>query len=177
MFVVAGIVVPGCGESRASDEELLAKHPDGSIYLDSESAPPGRGRGLPDVLRAQADVIGRGVGVAVGERRSDGSRIAPREGLWTYEYVRTTHTIQPDGTTMTHFPELEKGSLGLEARGEYVHGKLQGEWTYWHPNGKKRANGRFVDDAMTGPWQFWLENGEPDRVNSGTYDKNVRVGP
>jgi hypothetical protein len=175
-FLLIGVSLAACWESRYPDEELLARCPDGSVFHDLESAPPGRGRGLPECLRAQADVIGRGVCVPVPERKVPGGCVALREGIWTYEYVRTEHTIQPDGSTMTHFSDLDETSLGREARGEYVHDSLQGRWTYWHPNGNQRATGHFVDGEMTGAWEFWLENGAPDLEHTGIYWKSMRVG-
>jgi hypothetical protein len=172
---LTGVILAACGDSRASDRDLLARYPGSIIFENLESAPPRPGRGLPDCLRAQADVMGRGVEIPEPEARPDGAHNCKREGPWVYAYVRTEHSIAPDGSTHTHYSDFAASKIGVEAEGEYVHNKLQGTWTYWHPNGRKRATGRFVDDAMTGPWQFWLESGEPDLVHSGMYEENVIV--
>ncbi len=172
-LAAGGVVLLACCDRQLGDKSLLALYPGGSMFEDMESAPPSRGRGLPDCLRAQADVIGSGVCVPVGEARTDGSHAASREGNWTYSYVRTTHTIAPDGSTRTHYEDLEDTRIGPEAKGDYVHNMLQGPWSYWHPNGSKRATGSFVDDEMSGAWEFWLENGEHDGAHSGTYAHNA----
>jgi hypothetical protein len=162
-------------DGRPTEAELLSRWPGGIVFTNLESAPPARGRDLPEVLRAPAAVIGRGVSVPVGPPRSDGSRLVHRVGEWIYEYVRVTETIAPDGSKRTLFEDLETTSLGIEARGEYRDNKLEGVWTYWHPNGQKRAMGSFVHDVMSGPWEFWLENGAPDTAHSGVYENNALV--
>src|SRR5262249_30334862 len=138
-IVCAGAVAvctTACGESRASEAQLLAKTPGGDVYQDLESDGSFAGIDLPEFLRPTADLIGRGVCVPVGEPRADGSRVANRNGEWTYEYVRTTKTTGTDGKTHTHFTDLETSSLGVEARGHYVDNRAEGEWTFWYPNGR-----------------------------------------
>jgi hypothetical protein len=171
----AAVFAASCGESRASDEDLLARYPDGSITQDGEADGSFSGIDLPDSLRPKGDLIGRGVCVPAERRLPDGTLPAYRVGEWTYEYMRTTKTVGPDGMTHTSFPTLEEGSLGLEARGSYAHDRAEGQWTFWYPNGKKRAVGSFVAGEMSGPWKFWLEDGKPDAKHTGTYEHGALV--
>jgi hypothetical protein len=173
--IAAGLCALACGRSRASDKELAARVPGGLVFEDMESDGHFSGIDLPDFLRASADAIGKGVCVSVGEARLDGSHTAHRMGEWTYEYVRTTKTIDAEGKTHTHFTDLETSSLGIEAHGSYADDRAEGEWTFWYPDGKKRAIGRFVAGEMSGPWKFWLENGAPDTAHTGTYDHGSLV--
>jgi hypothetical protein len=175
LAVAAGVCALSCGESRASEEDLLARSPGGSITEDGESDGRFSGIDLPEFLRPSADLIGRGVCVTVGTPRSDGSYLADRTGEWTYEYMRTTKTLDAEGKTHTHFEDLETSSLGIEARGSYAHNRAEGEWTFWYPNKKKRAVGHFTAGEMSGPWKFWLEDGKPDPKHTGTYDHGVLV--
>jgi hypothetical protein len=173
-FAVA-VLVASCGESRASDKELLARSPGGNIFEDLESQGRFSGIDLPECLRPTADLIGRGVCVKVGSPRPDGSYRAERTGEWTYEYVRTTKTLEADGKTLTHFEDLETSSLGLEARGSYANNRAEGQWTFWYPNGKRRAVGSFVAGEMSGPWKFWLEDGKPDAKHTGKNEHGALV--
>jgi hypothetical protein len=91
--------------------------------------------------------------------------------------VETTQTTSPDGQPVTHFADVEEGSLGLEARGEYESDVFVGEWTFWHPNGNKRAVGSFTAGKMSGEWSFWLADGAPDTALAGRYEDGVRASP
>jgi hypothetical protein len=175
LTAVAAACALSCGESRASDKTLLARSPGGSVFEDLESQGRFSGIDLPECLRPTAELIGRGVCVPVGEARADGSHRAHRTGEWTYEYVRTTKSIDAEGMMHTSFTDLEDSSLGVEARGSYVDNRAEGQWTFWHLNGKKRAVGNFAAGEMSGPWKFWLEDGKPDPRHTGTYDHGVLV--
>ena len=66
--------------------------------------------------------------------------------------------------------------------GNYRKGLMNGEWTYYHENGKFHAQGRFIDgdgsnssessgipfNGRTGRWSFWYENGK--KKSEGTYN-------
>lgn len=176
LTALAAIPTLSCGETRASDRELIARSAGGDVYQDLESDGRFSGIDLPESLRPNGDLIGRGVCVPVGEPSADGSRRAHRTGEWTYEYVRTTKTKDADGKPLTHFTDLEASSLGIEARGSFVDNRAEGEWRFWHRNGRKRAVGRFVAGEMSGTWKFWREDGAVDPNLTGTYEHGRMVG-
>lgn len=37
-----------------------------------------------------------------------------------------------------------------------------GKWTYWHENGRKKAEGNFKEGAMDGIWTYWYDNGQTE---------------
>lgn len=174
LLALASIAICSCDARRAAEKEQLARFPKGEIFEVCESLPPSIGRGIPDCLRARGAVLGRGVCVPLEERRPDGARDAPKWGQWTYEYAATIRWKAPDGTMHTRYTDLENSSLGIESRGEYRNNVPDGPWTYWHPNGRKRAVGQFSDGRMSGEWKFWLEDGTPDSTQSGVYENDVR---
>jgi hypothetical protein len=174
-LALAGVLC-ACGDSRAALEAgQLARFPRGEIVTECEHPAHTDVRGRPECLRLLAPVLGRGVCVPLDIVRPDGARNAPRWGRWTYEYVKTTQVELGSGVVSTRFGDIEKTSLGLEARGEYVDNEFAGEWTFWHPNGIQRAAGSFVGGAMSGEWEFRLADGSRDAELSGTYDAGVRT--
>lgn len=167
------ILVTACDSRRSFEEAQLARFPKGEIVEDLENPRTNAMRGLPEILRAQVPVIGRGVCVPLAIARPDGAHDAPRFGLWTYEYVKAEQTTSPDGKVTTHFRDIEETSLGLESRGEYVDNRKEGPWTFWYPSGEKRAAGCFKHDEMSGLWQFWSEDGSVDALHTGIYEHDV----
>jgi hypothetical protein len=164
-----------CEGRRDLAAEQLGLFPGSAIVHDLEPASPSLGRGLPECLRAPAAVIGRGVCVPDAVARSDGARSARKWGTWTYEYVSTTQSTSSTGERTTHFRDLEETRLGLESQGAYEANVFTGTWTFWHPNGKKRAIGGFVGGEMSGDWEFWLADGLVDIANTGRYEHGAHV--
>jgi hypothetical protein len=173
-FVLLLALVSGCDSRESLERVQLARFPTGQIFEDDEDPDHSAWRGLPKCLRVEVPVIGRGVCVPQDARGPDGARVALRNGVWTYEYVKAERRVSGDGTVSWHFRDLVDTSIGLEAQGEYVNNKYQGPWTFWHLNGEKRAAGVLVDDSMSGAWMFWLPDGSVDAGNSGVYEHNVR---
>lgn len=62
-----------------------------------------------------------------------------------------------------------------EAAGTLVDGLQEGEWTYWHPNGRESARGSYTKDVRSGTWTHWHENGAL-RMR-GSYAGERQVGP
>ncbi|MBK7645273.1 MAG: hypothetical protein IPJ19_19900 [Planctomycetes bacterium] len=73
------------------------------------------------------------------------------------------------------FTDIQTSSLGVEAEGEYASDVPIGLWTYWHPNGAKRAEGTFSAGKMSGIWQFWKADGSVDSELSGLYAGGART--
>ncbi|MBL8859809.1 MAG: hypothetical protein JNL28_14985 [Planctomycetes bacterium] len=166
-----------CDARRSLEAAELARFPTGVIFEDCENAQKNWTHELPECLRVQLPMLGRGVCVPRPEARPDGARDAPRWGVWTYEYVRVAQTQSPDGSIVTHFRDLDRSSLGIAARGEYQDNQLEGAWTFRHLNGLERAHGNFRAGAMTGPWSFWLEDGTVDTAHTGVYANGVLSSP
>ena len=49
-------------------------------------------------------------------------------------------------------------------------GKKQGEWTFYHSNGKIKSKGKFADDIKIGAWVYYFDNGKIEQT--GSYDKD-----
>lgn len=56
-----------------------------------------------------------------------------------------------------------------------VDGLQEGEWTYFHPNGRESARGSYAKDVRTGTWTHWHDNGSL-RMR-GSYARERQVGP
>ncbi len=53
------------------------------------------------------------------------------------------------------------------ASGSYRHGKREGRWVYYYPNGQKEATGAYRNGQEHGLWTFWYEDGR--KQGTGTY--------
>jgi len=172
------LLLPACGGSRAAREAAqVARFPTGEIVEDGFGPQSPDDLCRPASLRLAAPVLGRGVCVTRHDLPVPGGYASPRWGVWTYEYVRTTPHTAPDGLVGLSFTDIDTSSLGLEARGEYASDVLVGVWTYWHPNGAKRAQGAYADSKLAGEWRFWKPDGSADLERSGVYRAGDRVGP
>jgi hypothetical protein len=172
------LLILACGacDARARRERVqLARFPTGEIFEDGVSPGSVDDRDRPEDLRVLAPVLGRGVCVPVAVVRSDGARDALRNGVWTYEYVNAGRETRADGQVLTHYTDIEKSSLGLEAQGEYFQNRRIGIWTFWYPDGSLRAKGTFVDDTQAGTWEFRRADGSIDRERTGDYSRGTRV--
>ena len=56
-------------------------------------------------------------------------------------------------------------------------GKREGACRRFYPDGAKQAEGQYVDGKMEGEWTFWLSDGSVDTARSGTYAAGGRVAP
>lgn len=164
-----------CDARERREREQLARFPTGEIFQDGVSPGSSDDRARPEDLHVLAPVLGRGVCVPVGAVRSDGSRRAPRFGVWTYEYVNARRETRADGQVQTYFKDIEESSQGLEAQGEYFEDRRIGVWTFWYPDGKVRAKGSFVDDTLAGPWEYREADGSIDPERTGEYSGGKRV--
>ncbi|MCB1171567.1 MAG: toxin-antitoxin system YwqK family antitoxin [Leptospiraceae bacterium] len=61
----------------------------------------------------------------------------------------------------------------LMARGPYD-GARQGNWTFYHSNGQKKAEGQFKNGKMTGKWVFYYTDGV--KKSEGEYTNNYKEG-
>lgn len=50
----------------------------------------------------------------------------------------------------------------LLMRGNFVKGKLNGDWLSYYPNGNLKAKGKFANNEYSGKWELYKENGQPD---------------
>ena len=49
-------------------------------------------------------------------------------------------------------------------------GVREGLCVRWNRDGSVRASGQYLDGKMSGEWEFYLSNGELDSSESGSYD-------
>ena len=65
----------------------------------------------------------------------------------------------------------------LEMECETKAGKREGACRRFFPDGAKQAEGQYVDGKMDGEWTFWLADGSVDTARSGSYAAGGRVAP
>jgi antitoxin component YwqK of YwqJK toxin-antitoxin module len=65
-----------------------------------------------------------------------------------------------DASGNKHGPWERYADSVLVARGSYEHGKKEGLWTYYFPNGQMKAEGHFQNDIKNGMWIEWYPDGE-----------------
>lgn len=63
------------------------------------------------------------------------------------------------GEWLQYYPD---GSVCLRA--EYLEGKLEGPFSYYHPNGRLQYEGRYHQDHRTGDWMVFNEDGSLKQI-------------
>lgn len=115
--------------------------------------------------------------------------VAVKEGVWTYWYSNGQVSIKCryesnvyaqerlEGKYTSFFENGKKASEGL-----YKDGTLTGTWTYWHPNGLKKAEEHYLYQdcnlydyisyqCPNGNWTYWNEQGAI--IKKQTYSNGV----
>jgi hypothetical protein len=69
------------------------------------------------------------------------------------------------------------GNGQARSRLAYRDGLPHGPAEEWFPDGSLAARGRYVEGLREGEWTFWLEGGAVDDERSGRYEDGRRVGP
>lgn len=67
----------------------------------------------------------------------------------------------------------ETGQLRCVAN--WKEGKLEGDYTFYHPNGKLQSKGSYTKNVQSGKWFFYSEDGFPISEESYLYDKGLRI--
>ena len=67
----------------------------------------------------------------------------------------------------------ETGQLRCVAN--WKEGKLEGDYTFYHPNGKLQSKGTYTKNVQSGKWFFYTEDGFPISEESYLYDKGLRI--
>jgi hypothetical protein len=62
-------------------------------------------------------------------------------------------------------------------RTTFLDGERHGRTTRWYADGTLRAEGEFVRGRMEGEWRWYHPDGSPDPDRSGRYEDGRRVGP
>jgi len=163
----------GAGSRTAREARQRERFPLGEVFIDLVS--PESPRPFPESLSLLEPAIGRGVSVPLDVVRPDGSREAPRWGLWTYEYVRVEWGTTPSGEPTCIFGDIDETSTGLESQGEFARSEPTGLWRFWYPDGTPRAEGSFNEGQLSGPWSFWRPDGTLDPERSGAYSGGAKV--
>ena len=174
---------PPTGLTMPSRDELKAAVPGSDLVLLTEVAEK---RDLPAFLAGTGFRVSHGAHkVREGEPpNSDGGRSTYAWGLWHTFYA--DHWASPS-SPMGAILEQHVGEKPLilipdrsewtqaECRGEYRDGERVGVWTFWHPNGQKKAEGEFQNDKLHGPWKVWQSTGAVDEQHTGTYENGKKV--
>lgn len=103
----------------------------------------------------------------------DGTRERDR----TTAEAREKWCEKPDGTR--HGPRWAWHADGGQwFRGQYTDGERSGDWTFWHPGGKKRSQSSYRADKRHGHFVEWHESGTKilegdcaDGVETGTWTR------
>ena len=68
------------------------------------------------------------------------------------------------------------GSPKSEKQVKWIHGAFidHGPWTLWYENGRMQAKGEYVDGKLDGVYQEWHDNGQLRA--RGNYSKGIKVG-
>ena len=61
-----------------------------------------------------------------------------------------------------------------EAEGNYVNGKEQGKWTFWHPNGQLKQESTYRAGRLHGITTYYYPNG--DKKDQGIFVAGKRNG-
>ncbi len=94
-------------------------------------------------------------------------------------------TNDADATSQPQTPkapnqQVEEDDSGKEKfdtpkpEGKMDNGLRQGQWTFFHSNGKKAAQGEYKDGLKNGRWIFWYDNGE--KTAEGSFRMGKKVG-
>lgn len=68
--------------------------------------------------------------------------------------------VYSDKTTEHHGPYVEMNQAGKRVRqGDYVNGKRQGTWKFWHGNGQLAKQGSYQDNQTNGKWVYYRPDG------------------
>ncbi len=82
-------------------------------------------------------------------------------------------------TTDSNIPDEPPGdkpasAKAPEPKGETRDGKRQGQWVFFHANGKKAAQGEYQDGFKHDKWVFWYDNGQ--KTAEGEYAEGRKTG-
>ena len=59
-------------------------------------------------------------------------------------------------------------------RGEFVHGEPHGQWVWWYPDGKERAEARFdTGKIVLESWRYWDESGQAIDLATRRVEKRI----
>jgi len=90
----------------------------------------------------------------------------------------------PDGSPRKSGPLIQGRQQGqwkfwhpngrTEAEGGFRNDHQHGEWVWWHENGQTKQRGHYLDGQRSGPWTFWYDNGQ--LFCTGDYQRDQQVG-
>ena len=83
--------------------------------------------------------------------------------------ILSDDTYQNDGTYTEYYPDSQKF-----CEGKYVKGVMEGEWNYWHPNGKLCKTITFKSGKPDGSYQVFRADETLDAVQS--FKAGIRDG-
>lgn len=95
---------------------------------------------------------------------------------WQSKNAKEHEGTQINGVSQgewTYFHENGK----LSARGHYVNNRREGEWLYYHKNGNLHSSGYYVNNNLEGIWQYWNEKGNSLGPRAYSEGKTIRLTP
>jgi hypothetical protein len=78
--------------------------------------------------------------------------------------VRRHVRLDASGSFQGRFRDYQVAGDSLLQAGTYEHGKKQGPFQSYHPNGRLAARGQYVADQPSGLWQYWYASGQQRQV-------------
>lgn len=66
------------------------------------------------------------------------------------------------------------GAKAPKPEGKMENGLRQGQWRFFHANGKKAAEGVYKDGLKNGQWSFWYDSGK--KTAEGAFHMGKKVG-
>ncbi len=98
-----------------------------------------------------------------------------RQGRWEYWKEDGSEDVVRTGDYGYHWHTYDNGAA--RAEGATLDGHVHGEWHYWWPGGNLQAQGEYVRGKKDGPWRFWHWDGSEDRsMIGGEYKEGNRTG-
>ena len=127
------------------------------------------------------------------------SSVAPGETITNESVIERDGLYYKKGATEPFTGKIANDLNHDKILGKFKHGKRDGLWEFYHPNGQLRAKGKYKDGKYHGYWEWYFSDGRLESkgpfkdgkyegywVNhynnnqlrwEGVYSKGKRVGP
>ena len=98
------------------------------------------------------------------------------------DFLKNAQNIPTDKSQKLEFKPITDGSKtayflngNIFSKGEIKNHKENGQWEFWHSNGKKAREGEFIDGKPNGTHKYWYENGQLRGI--GNWKNGIYDGP
>lgn len=100
--------------------------------------------------------------------------IDARPGLIDIEGIGEWKDLRRNGHWVYYYQTVDGERGPMHSEGDYENGQQVGKWTYFYPNGQKKAQGEYKDGLKHSLWTIWYEDGQ--KKEEGKYDLDREVG-